>query len=221
MLIWIVTAACFLVACAPGGATSYSYNCSAEKEVCVTIDTAPAFAKGSPLVVKIMVTGSKDLAELYVTMITHGDMTMDGPQGWEPYISTPKNETGYAGWGFPIKAGQTRTFTRVLHFPAHAGYYDISVSVGNIGRTIDAYDDFSVVITNDHAGKIIKAGTPLPKVTPEITMAVYGDGTVAPTFVPGTMPWMAVPKPKRTQTPPVSTPMTSLSPYPAPGTSYP
>lgn len=229
MLIWIILASYYLAACAPGGTTSKNLSCSAWDEVCVTTSTAPSFAKGSPLVVKINVSSTKDYAELYVTIIMHGDVTMDGPQSWETNLSSPTMEPGYTGWGFSIKAGQTRTFTRVLHFPAQAGYDNINIHVGNIGGTIDANADIDVVITNDHAGQVIRAGTPSPKLTSEITQVVYGPGTPVPTYVPATLPWQSIPKPDltltlsapRIATALVSTPMTSMSSYPPPATAYP
>jgi len=216
LMILIIVAASYLTACSPGG--SNNLNCSAGGEVCVTISTVQSFAKGNPVSLKIEVTSSKDISYLHVTLHVPGDVTIDGPQNWENDISSPQNETGYTGWDFSIKAGKTRTFTRVLHFPSKPGYFDVSVHVGNKGGTIDAFDDFSIVITNNnYEGKIIRAGTPLPKITPEVTQQVYLPGTEAPTFVAATMPWQGVPTPDFNSTQEVAPLLTT----PAPLTSYP
>jgi hypothetical protein len=178
LAILVILAACFLDACSSGG----SVKCSAGGEVCIGMSTAPAFSMGSPVSLRITVTSSKDIPDLHVTLAKPAEVIMDGPQSWENYLSTSSNDPLFAYWNFAIKAGQTLTFDRVLHFPSHEGLFDIVAEAVNSGRIIEAVDSFSVQITNN-GGHIIRAGTPFLPYTPNVTMAIYGPGTPFPKFM--------------------------------------
>lgn len=169
-----------LVSCYPGGAQRP--NCSHGGEVCVSLSTVKSFAKGGTIPLKITVTSSKDISSLHITIHTNAEITMDGPQTWEKDISNPTNDRGFANWDFAIKAGQTRTFNRVLHLPQKQGYFNVTLDVAGVDRIIDAQDSFYVVLSDENGGQAIFAGTPFPHLTPKVTPAVYGPGTPKPTI---------------------------------------
>jgi len=216
LLILVIFAISLLSACSPGGVASRRSNCSQGGEVCVNLSTVKSFAMGDPVPLKITVTSSKDFADLNLTLHIGGGITVDGPQTWEKNISNPTIDRGVAYWNFSIKAGQSLTFTRVLHFPQSEGYFNIDVSVVNTGRIIDAEDYFNVLLTKENGGQVILEGTPLPPHTPNDTSGVYGPGTPTPTLV--TNPTYAHP----TSTPVTPFIATSTSPpYPLPSSSPP
>jgi len=166
--------------CYPGG--TQRSNCSHGGEVCVSLSTVKSFAMGEPVPLKITVTSSKDISSLHVTIHTDAEVTMDGPQTWEKDISNPTNDRGFANWDFAIKAGQTRTFNRILHFPQREGYFYVVVVVVNFDQLIEAQESFYAVLTDENGGQVILAGTPLPRHIPKVTPAVYGPGTPKPTL---------------------------------------
>jgi len=137
---------------------------------------------GEPVPLKITVTSSKDFADLYLEINTGNEVTLDGPQTWEKNLSNPTFDRGVAHGNFTIKAGQSLTFNRVLHFPQREGYYYISAEVLSTGRMIDAIDSFRVLLTQEDGGQILLAGTPRPPHTPNVTIPVYGPGTPTPAF---------------------------------------
>ncbi len=223
-------ALCYLAACSQGGSAPGRMNCSHGGEVCVSLSTVKSFAISDSVALKITVSSSKDISDLYLTLHTGADITVDGPQTWENDLSSPSIAPGYAYWDFAVKAGQTIIFNRVLHFLQSEGYFNIDVNVVNFGRIIEAEDSFYVLLTQA-GGQVIMAGTPLPPHTPNVTSAVYGPGTPVPTFVTNpTNPWMATPVPSvvtnLTSTPIVplvatSTPLTPPYPPPSSSTPYP
>ena len=206
-----ILALCLLVACSTGGSAPGKMNCSNGGEVCVYLNTVQSFAIGSPVNLKITVTSSKDISDLNMTLNTGAEITLDGPQTWEKNITNPTIDRGIAYWNFAIKAGQTLTFTRVLHFSSKEGYHQIVVAVVNTGRIIDAEDEFYVLLTQA-GGQVILAGTPLPPHTPNVTSAVYGPGTPVPTFLSASI----TPNPSVQFSPLVATSTPLTSPYPAP-----
>jgi hypothetical protein len=181
----------FLSACSPGGSSASRLHCSYGGEVCVNLNMVKSFAMGDPLPLQITVTSSKDFSDLNLSLQTGTEITLDGPQSWENFISNPTIDRGIAYWNFPIKAGQTISFNRVLHFPSKEGYFDVIVEVVNTGRIIDAVNMFVVMLTQS-GGQIFLENTPIPnRVLQHPTDAVYGPGTPWPTFViEPTKPWM-------------------------------
>jgi hypothetical protein len=223
LLIIVILAVCSLSACSPGGLFSDKQNCSSDGEVCIHITTVDKFQTGNPINLKIEVTSTKDISDLHVTLRTDYDVKVDGPRNWESYLTTTSIEQGYAGWDFAIKAGQTLSFDRVLHYPAHEGWFYVVASVANVGRTIEGVDSFEVLITSD-GGYVLRAGTPPPVYTPNITVAAYSPGTPFPTLILATYPWekppitaTSTPDPAR-QITPTATQIVDLleSPYPPP-----
>jgi len=217
----------FLAACSPGGSSASRPNCSHGGEVCVSLNMAKSFAMGEPLPLQITVTSSKDFSDLSITLDTGTEITLDGPQTWENFISNSTIDRGIAWWTFSIKAGQTISFNRVLHFPSKEGYFFVLVNVVNTGRIIDAVDSFNVLLEKS-GGQVTLPGTPLPPHTPNVTSAVYGPGTPWPTFViEPTKPWMtAGPFPWTTYAPTQSSPLVATStptrpPYPPPASPPP
>ena len=182
LLILVSFGVILLVACSPGGVASRRSNCSNGGEVCVSLSTVKSFAIGASIPLEITVTSSKDFTDLHLTLHTGAEITMDGPKTWENDLSNPSIAPGYAYWNFAIKAGQTLTFNRVLHFPQKEGYFNIDASVANVGRIIDAEDYFDVLLTQEKGGQVIFAGTPLPPHTPFDASGVYAPGTPVPTL---------------------------------------
>jgi len=186
-LVCVILVACILTACAqggavfaPGGSSSETIHCSEGGEICINLDIIQSFAMKDPVTLKITVTSLKDLDDLHITLHVPGDATVEGIKSWEKNITNTTLEPGYAGWDFPIKAGQSLTFNRVLHFNAE-GYMDFVAEAITPGRSMVAMDDFSVVITGG-VGKMYRPGTPLPRMTPIDKSDVYGPGTPVPTF---------------------------------------
>lgn len=163
-----------------------------------------------------------DISDLHLNLHTDADITIDGPQTWENNLSSPSIAPGYAYWNFAIKAGQTATFNRVLHFPSKEGYFDVSATVINPGAVLVGTDSFMVLLTKD-GGVVAMEGTALPPHTPNITAAYYGPGTPRPTYLPSTPnPSMATSLPGRhTPMPLVATSTGQTTPYPPPPTSTP
>jgi hypothetical protein len=158
-----------------------------------------------------------------VKLQTPHDVTVDGPGTWENYLLSKSKEPVYATWDVSIKANQTLTFSRVLHFPMIDGEYWVGVSVASVSVEGFGTDSFYVFITNDR-GTIVKAGTPIPPLTPLIAATVYGPGTPVPTnsIITNTPIPSPVTNPTSTQFAPLvvtSTPLTS--PYPPPSSSTP
>jgi len=178
---------------------------------------------GQPMLLNIEVSSTKDYSDLHVLLQTTSGVTVDGPQSWENYLITSVNEPGIVYWDFAIKAGQTLAFNRVLRFPSQEGYYQIIVEVVNKDRSIDAIENFHVLLEH-YGAQVIGNGTPIPPYTPNVTSASYGLGTPVPTDVPNIQTVNATLATQTTPTPfspllATSTPLTS--PYPPPPSSSP
>jgi hypothetical protein len=217
LLILILLAVFFNAACSPGGSASRKTNCSTEGDVCIVTSVDEPIRASEPINLSIQVTSSKDISNLNVTLHTSTDVTTDGPNGWEKYLSNTLIQPGYAIWNFDIKAGQTLTFKRVLHFPPNEGYFTVSAEVLNTGGTLVGTDTFIVHMTKG-GGTIYREGTSLPPYTPNITSPAYGPGTPVPTFLyPSNTPTTLVTSPAPTQfVPLVGTSYPSPSPLPSP-----
>ncbi len=228
-LVLIILGLTFISSCLPHGPSSNRVNCSMGGEVCITIDKVQPFTMGEPMLLRINVSSTKDFSDLHVTLQTTHDITVDGPNSWENFLTNSSNELGFAYWNFPIKAGQTLSFNRILRFPREEGFYFIYAEVVNKGRTIDASENLSVLLEQKGA-QVIMGGTPFPPYTPNATMAAYGPGTPAPTFITAPPTQTPFPTSKPPSTPsspllgtfypppltptPTSTPTTQSSPYP-------
>jgi hypothetical protein len=216
LLILVIFATGLLTACSSGGAASGGINCSHGGELCVYLSTVKTFIMGDAVPIKITVSSSKDISDLHLTLHTGTEVTVNGPQTWESGLSDPYTNPGYAYWDFAIKANQTLTFHRVLHFSQREGYFTISVDVSNIGRSIAGDDYFTVLLTKEGGGQVSMRGTPLPPHTPNVTSAAYGPGTPAPSPLTNpTNPPMLTPSPIVT---PVDTSVPLSPAYPAPPT---
>lgn len=210
LLIGVILAMGSLVACAPGGSSPDKVNCSLEGEVCININTVETFPRGDALTLKIEVTSSKDFSDLHVALHALGGIAVDGPENWEKNLSSTFNRPGLATWNFAIRAGQTITFERILHFPSQEGWYSIQAEVVNVGRTIVGIDSFDVLLTKD-GGFIVMEGTPPPPYTPDVTSSAYGPGTLSPTFLPAQpFPWEV------THAPVTDTPAPTIKTNPTP-----
>jgi hypothetical protein len=168
--------------------------------------------------VTIKVTSSKDISDLHVILQAPIGVTTDGPQNWEPNLFDTTNQPTNVSWGFAIKAGQTLTFTRVLHLPPSDGYLHVVIMAATQDFLIS--DAFYILQTNDSI-KIAGAGTPIPPFTPNFTAPAYGPGTPVPTFLlpTDTPPPSHVTSPTSIQIVPLVATSTH-TPYPGP-TSYP
>ncbi len=216
LLIFSTSAMITLASCAQS-ASSSKLHCSDRGEICIQTSMSPTFTANNPIVLTIKVTSSKDLSDLGVTLTTPGDITVDGPQNWESNLSSTYFYPGQAMWTFNIKAGQTLTFNRVLHFISKGGWFSIVTNVSNVGGTIYAVDNFRILLTNN-TGNVIREGTPLPPYTTNVTAAAYGPGTPAPTFLlPSITPTPFI------KTSPSSTPFSPLleTSYPPPSSPTP
>lgn len=163
----------FFASCSLRQPSSDDLNCSNGHEVCISIDKVQPFTMGEPLQLNITVSSINDFSDLHVSLITHGGITVDGPQSWEDYLISSQNQPGMAVWDFPIKTNQPLTFKRILHFPSQEGYYSILTEVVNHDRSIDAVDNLTILL--EHKGvHLIRQGTPLPPHTPEKTYPAYG-----------------------------------------------
>ena len=209
LVIFFMLAMCFQAACSSGN-TSNPLSCSQGSEVC--INTSAGQPTGNPVTLIILVTSSKDIPDLNVSLRIPVGATIDGPQTWENYIVSPSVDQWTAYWDFAIHANQTLTFNRVLHFPSGTGAYQIFVEANTKNRIIHAVDEFDIQITNN-GSYLIRAGTPYLSYTRRTTNIIYGPGTpVPPTY--GLGPLVATSTPSRTRTrtpipyPPPSTPIT-------------
>ncbi len=203
LLILVIIALCSLAACSPGGSAYGRINCSPGGEVCITTSAVEPINFGDPVKLTIKVTSSKDISNLHVTLQSPAEVTTDGPQNWENYLSHTLIQPGYAGWDFAIKAGQTLTFNRVLHLPAREGSFFIGAEVITVGQTLVGTDSFYIYMTHD-GGKIYHSETPLP-----FTMYQVIVGTPFPTIGPSpTFPATV------TFLPPSQTPVPSLATNP-------
>jgi hypothetical protein len=216
-LILVMIASFSLVACSPDGIVSNKMNCSSGGELCITTSVNDTIQFGGPVKLSIKVTSSKDMSDLEVSIHSPSDFTVDGPQGWENFLTYASLQPGYAIWTFDIKAGQTLTFNRVLHFPSKEGYFDIIVVVVNPGGTLIGTDSFTVHMTKN-GGVIYGEGTSLPPEVPYVTLPVYGPGTPYPTFLP-TETRIVMPTPMPTQFSPLAATSTGpsypgVTPYP-------
>jgi hypothetical protein len=220
LLILVIITTCSLASCSPGGSESGQINCSSGEEVCINVSAVEPIHSGDPVPLTIKVTSSKDISDLHVTLQTPAEVTTDDPQNWENYLSHTLVQPGYAGWDFAIKAGQTLTFNRVLHFPAREAYFFIGAEVTTVGRTLVGIDSFTIHMTKD-GGKIFREGTSLPPYTPNFTAPAYGPGTPFPTFLlpTNTPPPSHITSPTSIQIVPLVATSTH-TPYPGP-TSYP
>ena len=222
LLVLVILATCFLTSCSQGGSAYGKMNCSPGGEVCITISTVQSFSVSGPVALKITVTSSKDISDLLVSLNTSTEVTVDGPQYWENYLSYTLIERGMAVWKFAIKADQLLTFNRVLHFPAKEGWFSINAEVVNFGRTLVGIDSFGVLITRD-GGYVLREGTPPPPYTPNATAAAYGPGTPVPTFLSASKTPIRPLVTSPTPTPSVrfTASSTVLPPYPPPPTLTP
>ena len=181
--ILVILALSLLSACSQGGSSDDSRHCSYEGEVCVHLDIVPSFAAGDPVDLVITVTSSKDFPDLHLVIQFNGEVTVDDVVTWEENLKNPTIGNGHAYWNFEMKAGQTLTFKRVLHFPAGQQLYSsVYVEVVNPGRRVRARDNFAVVLTKE-GGQVFRVGTPVPQYTPNVTSEVFGPGTPVPTFI--------------------------------------
>jgi hypothetical protein len=185
-----------LSSCSQGGTSEDRKHCSYEGEVCVHLDIVPSFAAGDPVDLVISVTSSKDFPDLSLSISYNAEITMDSVDTWEDNLRNSTIGNGVAYWSFEMKAGETLSFTRVLHFPAREqGYLDFYIVVVNPGRIVTARNDFSVVLTKD-GGQVFMDGTPVPKYTPNVTSPSFGPGTPVPTFITNpTNSWRETPIP--------------------------
>lgn len=212
-IIFVILTLSALVACSPSGSSTGSLNCSSGREVCIKLFAVPSFEKDSPLDLKITVTSTKDISDLHLTLDTGTEVSLDGPQTWEKESKKTFIDRGVAYWDFSIKKGQSVTFHRVLHFSGSEGYYHIVATVVNTGRLIVAMEGFSVLLT-DMRGQVALEGTRLPAHTPNVTSAVYGPGTPAPSPISNpTNPFKATPT---APAPRIATASTTAAPYPPP-----
>jgi hypothetical protein len=219
LVIFVMLVSEFLTACAPGGSASGNSNCSAKGSLCITVstDSDPKFAVRYRVTLKILVTSQNNLPETFVVLHLNGGVILDGPQSWENYLSHSSYDQGLVTWNFPIKAGQTLTFNRVVRFPKEDGSYNITVTVGTPVEPMAGSDSFDVFVLGE-SGSIIRAGTPIPLHTPKDNSGVYGPGTPVPTYCCAANTPLQVPT--STEIIPAPTPGSSLAPYPGP-TPYP
>ncbi len=217
-----------ITACTSGVSASNKRNCSAGGEVCINMSAAASFQTDEPVAVKIEVTSLKDISDLQFTLDPGTEVTVEGPQSWEKYLSNPCIGSGYAWWNFTVKAGQTLTFNRVLNFPSKEGYFHILATVANSTRNIVATDSVYVVLW-EGVGQVILAGTPLPRHTPNVTSAVFEPGTPTPPSIknpanlsnPTSIPCLSTNLTPTPIVPLVVTSTASTPPYPPPSTPYP
>jgi hypothetical protein len=118
LLILVILALCYLAACSPGGSASGRLHCSKGGEICISLSAVQSFSMGAPVPLQITVSSQKDISDLNVALTIGGDVTVDGPQTWENYLTSSSIIQGIAFWDFGIKAGQSLTFNRVLHYPS-------------------------------------------------------------------------------------------------------
>jgi hypothetical protein len=213
-VIWLLILAIFatgsFTACSPGESAHNRMNCSTGGEVCIYLSTVDSFSTGDPVALKVKVTSSNEISDIHLRLHTSPEVTVDGPQGWEDFLSYTSIEMGYADWDFAIKAGQTLTFNRVLHFPVKEGWFYVNAEVVNTGRTLVGTDSFGVLITKGD-GKVLREGTPPPPYTPNVTAAAYGPGTPVPTALPAQpFPW------ETTSLPATDTPLPPIKTNPTP-----
>ncbi len=216
LLIVIFLIVFYIAACSPGGSISSKTNCSNKGEVCIITSVDEPIRWGEPVNISIQVTSLKDIFNLNVTLHTSAEVTTDGPKSWEKYLTNTIIQPGYAIWNFDIKAGQTLTFKRVLHFPEDEGYYNISAEVINTGGTLIGTDTFTVYMTK-YGGTIYREGTSIPLYTPNITSPAYGPGTPFPTFLyPSSTPVPAIVASSTQIIPLATTSIPPMAPYPSP-----
>ncbi len=229
--ILVILSLSLLSACSQGGTSEDRKHCSYEGEVCVNLDIAPTFAVGELVKLDITVTSSKDFSDLSLSISYNAEITMDSVDTWEDNLRNSTIGNGVAYWNFEMKAGQTLTFKRVLHFPTRQQMYSsVYVEVVNPGRRVRARDNFAVVLTKE-GGQIFRVGTPIPQYTPNVTSEVFGPGTLVPTFITNpTNSWRETPippsdfdlTPTLSPAPPYPLPSSPSSPSPTPTNhSYP
>lgn len=220
--ILVILALSVLSACSQGKSSDDRRHCSYEGEVCVNLDVVPSFAAGEPVKLEISVTSSKDYPDLSLSISYNSEITIDSVVTWEDNLRNSTIDNGVAYWSFEIKAGQTLTFRRILHFPERQLMYSgVYVTVVNPGRFVTARDDFVVVLTKE-GGQIYREGTPIPRYTPNVTSPVFGPGTPAPTNITDpTNPWRKTYEPPSDfELTPTTTP-TIAQPYPPPSSPSP
>ncbi len=221
LLILVIMATLTLTACAQGRPAYGPGNCSTGREVCISEGAVEPIHFAEPVKLTIKVTSSKEIPNLHVTLQMPAEVTTDGPQDWENYLTHILVQPGYAGWDFAIKAGQSLTFNRALHLPAREDTFFIGAEVVTVGRTLVGTDSFYIVMTHD-GGKIYHSETPIPTARYQVVVS-----TSFPTLGPSpTFPAPNTPTPSpvinTTPTqfiPPAATFTPSTSPYPGPTSS--
>jgi hypothetical protein len=127
----------------------------------------------------ITITSKKDFDKIGISLDIPGEVNVVDAPTWEPFITATYFSKYGASWAFPIKAGQTITFQRTLHFPPHEGIFTVFVTAGNVGGTVSVIDHFDVLF-NSNGGNVVRSGTPFPPYTFHSTDLLYGPGTSAP-----------------------------------------
>ncbi len=216
-LIIVILVGYFVSACSPGVSTSDQPNCSSGGEVCIYLTVAEPIQISKPLNIAIKVTSKKDISDLNVTLHTPSEVTVDGPKNWESNLTFTSIQPGLTSWNFDIKAGQTLTFNRVLHFSQNDGYFYIGAGFIAFNGTLTGIDSFNLQITKG-GGVVYREATSIPPYSPNITSAVYGPGTPAPAFLlPSSTPNRTTSINTPTQfVPLVATSTPRTSPYPPP-----
>jgi hypothetical protein len=197
LLIGLFLTGGFLTACSQ----NESLNCSSGGEICIQTVIASTFPKGQAVPLAITITSKKDFDKIGVSLSVPGEKNVVDAPTWEPFITATYFDQGDASWAFPIKAGQTITFQRTLHFPPHEGIFTVVVTADNVGRTVSAIDHFDVLF-NSNGGNVVRSGTPFPPYTFHSTDLLYGPGTSAP--IPTNLilvPYNQTPVPQATLTP--------------------
>lgn len=171
-----------LAACSQGGGSN-KYKCSQNEEFCIDLQMPDSFSLTDAVPVTLDVTASQDIDYLSVAFQTSsGSVQIDGPETWEEYANDGFIDGNAAIWTFSIKAGETLTFQRNLHFPDRDGNFTVIVSVVTKGRSLEASDVVNIQ-TKNQRGKVYRSGTKVPPMSPDGTAPSYGPGTPAPTWI--------------------------------------
>lgn len=79
-----------LSSCAQSGSSSNAVNCSAGREVCISIDKVQPFTMGEPMLMNISIHSEKNFSVLHASLQTFSGVTVDGPQTWRIFSPLPK-----------------------------------------------------------------------------------------------------------------------------------